>query len=125
MWTNVSSAGQLWSTGGQGGDLSMSIRGEFQHSNHGSIKTSKLPYRAHALNALLTAYSEYYASTLCECPGLWRNRLEADCGSEGMGFDPHSGQSKVRLFSLSILTDNIVLVVQSCTPPSIGSLVSV
>jgi hypothetical protein len=34
----------------------------------------------------------------------------------------------VRLFSLSILTDKIVLVVQSCrvpTPPSTGSLVSV
>jgi hypothetical protein len=30
-----------------------------------------------------------------------------------MGFDPHSGQSKVRLFSLSILTGKIVLVVQS------------
>jgi hypothetical protein len=30
----------------------------------------------------------------------------------------------VRVFSLSILTDNIVLVVQS-TPPSTGSLVSV
>jgi hypothetical protein len=41
-----------------------------------------------------------------------------------MGFDPHSGESKVRLFSLSILTDKIVLVVQS-TPPSTGSLVSV
>jgi hypothetical protein len=37
----------------------------------------------------------------------------SDCGSKGMGFDPHSGQSKVRLFSLSILTDKIVLVVQS------------
>jgi hypothetical protein len=24
-------------------------------------------------------------------PGLWRNRLEADCGSEGMGFDPPLG----------------------------------
>jgi hypothetical protein len=36
----------------------------------------------------------------------------SDCGSEGMGFDPNSGQSKVRLFSLSILTDKIVLVVQ-------------
>jgi hypothetical protein len=51
-----------------------------------------------------------------------------DCGSEGMGFDPHSGQSKVRLFSLSILTDKIVLVVQSCrvpTPPSTDLLVSV
>jgi hypothetical protein len=61
------------------------------------------------------------------CPSLWRNRIEADCGSEGMaiGFDPHSGQSKVRLFSLSILTDKIVLAVQSCTPPSTGSLVSV
>jgi hypothetical protein len=54
---------------------------------------------------------------------LWRNRLEADCGSEGMGFNPHSGQSKVRLFSLSILTDKIVLVVHS-TPPSTGLLVS-
>jgi hypothetical protein len=46
----------------------------------------------------------------------------------GMGFDPHSGQSKVRLFSLTILTDKIVLVVQSCrvpTPPSTGPLVSV
>jgi hypothetical protein len=31
----------------------------------------------------------------------------------------------VRIFSLSILTDKIVLVVQSCTPPSTGSLVSV
>jgi hypothetical protein len=41
-----------------------------------------------------------------------------------MGFDPHSGQSKVRVFSLSILIDKIVLVVQS-TPPSTGSLVSV
>jgi hypothetical protein len=53
---------------------------------------------------------------------------KSDCGSEGMGFDPHSSQSKVRLFSLSILTDKIVLVVQSCrvpTPPSTGSLVSV
>jgi hypothetical protein len=29
----------------------------------------------------------------------------SDCGSEGMGLDPYSGQSKVRLFSLSILTD--------------------
>jgi hypothetical protein len=58
-------------------------------------------------------------------PSLWRNRLEADCGSEGMGFDPHSGKSKVRLFSLPILTDKIVLVVQSCTPPLTGSLVSV
>jgi hypothetical protein len=48
----------------------------------------------------------------------------SDSGSEGMGFDPHSDQSKVRLFSLSILTDKIVLVVQS-TPPSTGSLVSV
>jgi hypothetical protein len=37
-----------------------------------------------------------------------------DCGSEGMGFDPHSGKSNARLFSLSILTDKIVLVVQSC-----------
>jgi hypothetical protein len=37
----------------------------------------------------------------------------SDCGSKGMGFDPHLGQSKVRLFSLSILTDRIVLVVQS------------
>jgi hypothetical protein len=26
-----------------------------------------------------------------------------DCGSEGMGFDPHSGQSKVRLFSQTSL----------------------
>jgi hypothetical protein len=42
-----------------------------------------------------------------------------------MGFDPHSGQSKGRLFSLFIVTDKIVLVVQSCTPPSTGSLVSV
>jgi hypothetical protein len=52
----------------------------------------------------------------------------SDCGSEGMGFDPHSGQSKVSLFSLSIFTDRIVLVVQSCrvpTPPSTGSLMSV
>jgi hypothetical protein len=57
-------------------------------------------------------------------PSLRCNRLEADCGSEGMGFDPHLGQSKMRLFSLSILTDKIVLVVQS-TPPSTGSLVSV
>jgi hypothetical protein len=24
------------------------------------------------------------------------------CGSKGMGFDPHSGQSKVTLFALSI-----------------------
>jgi hypothetical protein len=31
----------------------------------------------------------------------------------------------VRLFSLSILTDKIVLVDQICTPPSTGSLVSV
>jgi hypothetical protein len=38
----------------------------------------------------------------------------SNCRSEGMGFEPHSGQSKVRLFSLSILTDKIVLVVQSC-----------
>jgi hypothetical protein len=29
----------------------------------------------------------------------------SDCGLEGIGFDPHSGKSKVRLFSLSILTD--------------------
>jgi hypothetical protein len=58
-------------------------------------------------------------------PSLWRNRLEADYGSEGMEFDPDSGKSKVRLFSLSILTDKIVLVVQGCTPPSTGSLVSV
>jgi hypothetical protein len=36
---------------------------------------------------------------------------DSDCGLEGMGFDPHSGQSKVRLFSLFILTDKIVLVV--------------
>jgi hypothetical protein len=60
---------------------------------------------------------------------LWRNQLAlSDCGSEGLGFDPHSGQSKVRLFSLSILTEKIVLVVQSGrvpTPPSTGSLVSV
>jgi hypothetical protein len=62
--------------------------------------------------------------SLVVIPSLWRNRLEADCGSKGMGFDPHSGQSKVRLFSLSIFTDKIVLVVQS-TPPSTGSLVSV
>jgi hypothetical protein len=51
----------------------------------------------------------------------------SDCGSKGVGFNPHSGQSKVRLFSLSILTDNIALVVQSCrvpTPPSTGSLMS-
>jgi hypothetical protein len=51
----------------------------------------------------------------------------SDCGSKGMGFDPHSGQSKVRL-SLSILTHKVVLVVQSRrvpTPPSTGSLVSV
>jgi hypothetical protein len=41
-----------------------------------------------------------------------------DCGSESMGFDPHSGKSKVRLFSLSILTDKIVLVVQSCKVPT-------
>jgi hypothetical protein len=65
----------------------------------------------------------FILSATCR-PGLWRNRLESDCGSEGMGFDPHSGQSKVRLFSLSILTDKIVLVVQS-TPPSTGLLVSV
>jgi hypothetical protein len=38
----------------------------------------------------------------------------SDYGSEGMGFDPHSDKSKVGLFSLSILTDKIVLVVQSC-----------
>jgi hypothetical protein len=37
----------------------------------------------------------------------------SDCGSEGIGLDPHSGQSKERLFSLSILTDKIVSVVQS------------
>jgi hypothetical protein len=49
---------------------------------------------------------------------------QSDCGSEGMGFDPYSVQSKVRLFSLSIFTDKIFLVVQS-TPPSTGSLVSV
>jgi hypothetical protein len=52
----------------------------------------------------------------------------SECGSEGMGFNPHSGQIKVRLFSLSILTDKMVLVVQSCrvpTPPSTGLLVSV
>jgi hypothetical protein len=45
-----------------------------------------------------------------------------------MGFHPHSSQSTVRLFSLSILTDKIVLVVQSCrvpTPLSTASLVSV
>jgi hypothetical protein len=45
-----------------------------------------------------------------------------------MGFIPLSGQSKVRLFSLSILTDKIILVVQSCrvpSPRSTGSLVSV
>jgi hypothetical protein len=50
----------------------------------------------------------------------------SDCGSKGMGFDPHSVQSKVRLFSLS--NSKIVLMVQSCrvpTPPSTGSLVSV
>jgi hypothetical protein len=29
-----------------------------------------------------------------------------DCGSEGIGFDSHFGQSKVRLYCLSILTDN-------------------
>jgi hypothetical protein len=45
---------------------------------------------------------------------LVRSFWSSDCGSEGMGFDPHSGQSKVRLFSLSVLTDKIVLVVQSC-----------
>jgi hypothetical protein len=52
----------------------------------------------------------------------------SDYRSESMGFDPHSGQSKVRLVSLSILTDKIILVVQSRrvpTPPSTGSLVSV
>jgi hypothetical protein len=32
-----------------------------------------------------------------------------------MGFDPHSGQSKERLFSLSILTDKIVVVKRMCT----------
>jgi hypothetical protein len=50
-----------------------------------------------------------YSSLLIgiQIPSLWRNRLEADCGSEGMGFDPHSGNSKVRLFSLSILTAKI------------------
>jgi hypothetical protein len=31
----------------------------------------------------------------------------------------------VRLYSLSIFTDKIVLVVQGCTSPSTGSLVSV
>jgi hypothetical protein len=40
-------------------------------------------------------------------PSLWRNRLEADWGSEGMGVDPHSGKSEVRLFSLSILIDKL------------------
>jgi hypothetical protein len=45
-------------------------------------------------------------------PSLWRNRLESDCGSEGMGFDPHTGQSKMKLFSLSIITDKIVLLHQ-------------
>jgi hypothetical protein len=35
-----------------------------------------------------------------------------------MEIDPYSGQSKVRLFSLSILTDKIVLVVQSPEVPS-------
>jgi hypothetical protein len=29
----------------------------------------------------------------------------SDCGSEGVGFDPHTCQSKVRPFSLFILTD--------------------
>jgi hypothetical protein len=38
----------------------------------------------------------------------------SDCGSEGIGFDPHTGKSRVMLFSLSILADKIVLVVQSC-----------
>jgi hypothetical protein len=42
----------------------------------------------------------------------------SDSGSEGMGFDPHSGQSKVRQFSLSILTDKSVMVVQSCRVPT-------
>jgi hypothetical protein len=47
------------------------------------------------------------------------------CGSEDIGFDPHLGKSKVSLFSLSILTDKIVLVVHSCkvhTPPCTGWL---
>jgi hypothetical protein len=51
------------------------------------------------------------------CPNLWRNRLEAltaDLKGGGGWYDPHSGQSKVRLFSSSILTDKIVLVVQNC-----------
>jgi hypothetical protein len=62
--------------------------------------------------------------TICyNIPGLWRSRLESDCGSEGMGFDHHSGQSKVRLFSLPILTDKIVLVVQSCRVPTPLSMV--
>jgi hypothetical protein len=68
-----------------------------------------------------------YSLTSLDSVKCWtgRNRLGSDCG---MGFDPHSGQSKARLFSLSILTDKIVLVVQRCrvpTPPSTGSLVSI
>jgi hypothetical protein len=44
----------------------------------------------------------------------------SDCGSEGMGLHPHLGKSKVRLFSLSILTDKIFWwfrVVRSLLPP--------
>jgi hypothetical protein len=44
----------------------------------------------------------------------WCGRASVDYGSEGLGFEPYSGLSKVRLFSLSILTDKIVLLVQSC-----------
>jgi hypothetical protein len=42
----------------------------------------------------------------------------SDCGSEGMGLDPHSGKDEVRLFSMSILTGKIFLVVQSCNIPT-------
>jgi hypothetical protein len=38
----------------------------------------------------------------------------ASVASLTMGIDPHSGQSNVKLLSLSILTGKIVLVVQNC-----------
>jgi hypothetical protein len=52
----------------------------------------------------------------------------SDCRSEGMEFDPHSGQSKSDFFSLPILSGRIVLVVQSClvpTPPFPGMVIPV
>jgi hypothetical protein len=80
------------------------------------------------LNVLCSHAVNVYSTVLHMPEPVAQSIRGSNYGSEGMGFDPHAGQSKVRHFSLSILTDKIVLGVQSCgvpTPPSTGSLVSV